>query len=267
MIDFTDKVALVTGGARGIGAATARLLAEAGAKVLLTDVGEPVEGLTYETANQSDLDATVTAITSAGGEAIGTYVDVRDYDRLVEVVQLATDTWGRLDTVVANAGVASWPPSTWEATEDQWDVMLDVTLKGTWNTVRAAVPALRAGGRGGAIVMVGSTAAVRPLATIGHYAAAKNGLVGLCKSLALELAKDSIRVTLVHPGGTATYMTENDQAEQWQASFGVGATLELPMPVKRMEPEDIGWAVRWLASDEARYVTGTDLVIDGGATL
>lgn len=266
MIDFTGKVALVTGGARGIGRACARLLAEAGAKVLITDVERQVAGLTYDTAGRSELDATVADIVAAGGVARGAFVDVRDFAGLQAVVEQAME-WGRLDVVVANAGVASWPHSTWEATEDQWDVMMDVTLKGTWNTIRAAVPAILAGGRGGAIVMIGSTAAVKPLPTIGHYAAAKNGLVGLCKSLALELAKDSVRINLVHPGGTATYMTENPQAEQWQASFGGGATLELPMPVKRMEPEDIGWAVRWLASDEARYVTGTQLVVDGGATL
>lgn len=266
MIDFTDKVALVTGGARGIGRACALLLAEAGAKVVVTDVERQVDGLTYDTAGRSELHQTVADIVAAGGVARAAFVDVRDYAGLQAVVE-QTMEWGRLDVVVANAGVASWPRTTWEATEDQWDVMLDVTLKGTWNTVRAAVPAILAGGRGGAIVMIGSTAAVKPLATIGHYAAAKNGLVGLCKSLALELAKDSVRVNLIHPGGTATYMTENPQAEQWQASFGGGAALELPMPVKRMEPEDIGWAVRWMASDEARYVTGTQLVVDGGATL
>lgn len=267
MITFEGKVALVTGAARGIGRSAARLLAEAGARVLATDVERQVEGLTYDTAPRSDLEETVRLIREAGGVAESAYVDVRDHDGLVAVVARAVDTWGRLDTVVANAGVASWPHTTWEATEEQWDTMVDVTMKGTWNTVRAAVPAIRAGGRGGAIVMVGSTAAVKPLATIGHYAAAKNGLVGLCKSLALELAADSIRVTMVHPGGTATYMTENPQAEEWQAGFGGGATLELPMPVKRMEPDDIGWAIRWLASDEARYVTGTQLVVDGGATL
>lgn len=266
MIDFTGKVALVTGGARGIGRACAQLLAEAGAKVLVTDLERQVEGLTYDTAGSSELERTVAEIVAAGGEARAAYVDVRDFAGLQGVVALALE-WGRLDVVVANAGVASWPHTTWEATEEQWDVMLDVTLKGSWNTVRAAVPAMLEGGRGGAIVLIGSTAAVKPLPTIGHYAAAKNGLVGLCKSLALELAGDSVRVNLVHPGGTATYMTENPQAEAWQASFGGGATLELPMPVKRMEPEDVGWAVRWLASDEARYITGTQLVVDGGATL
>lgn len=267
MIDFTSKVALITGGARGIGASCARLLAEAGAKVLVTDLDRQVEGLTYETAPTSDLERTVQTIRDAGGEAEAAYVDVRDIDGLKRVVAQAMDTWGRLDTVVANAGVASWPHTTWEASQQQWDTMINVTMTGTWNTVRAAVPAVLAGGRGGAFVFIGSIGAVRPMPTNGHYGAAKAGLVALAKSFALELAADSIRFTVVHPGGTSTYMTENPQAEHWQATFGGGAALDLPMPIKRMEPDDIGYAVRWLASDEARYITGTELIVDAGATL
>lgn len=267
MIDFAGKVALVTGAGRGIGRATARALADAGARVVVTDVRAQVEGLTYETATASELDETAELIRGTGGEAIPVHADVRAIAQLRAAVDEAMAAWGRLDTVVANAGIASWPHSTWEATDEQWRTMLDVVLTGTWNTVRAAVPAVRAGGRGGAIVVVGSTAAVRPLATIGHYAAAKTGLVGMAKSLALELAPESIRVVVVEPGGTSTYMTENPQAEKWQAGFGGGDTLALPMPIDRMEPIDVAHAIRWLASDEARYVTGTTLVVDAGATL
>ncbi|MHA6513155.1 SDR family oxidoreductase [Tessaracoccus sp. Z1128] len=267
MIDYTGKVALVTGAARGIGRATALLLAEAGAKVLVTDLEQPLANLTYSTSGRSALTATADDIRAAGGVATAMTADVRDLPSLSLAVSHAMDLWGRLDTVVANAGVASWPPSTWEASDEQWDTMLGVVLTGSWNTVRAAVPALRAGGRGGAIVMIGSTAAVKPLATIGHYAAAKSGLVGLCKSLALELAADNIRVTVVHPGGTATHMTQNPAAEAWQSSFGGAGSLALPMPITRLDPEDVGRAVRWLGSEEARYITGTELVVDGGATL
>ncbi len=267
MIDFTGKVALVTGAGRGIGRASARALAEAGARVVVTDVRSQIEGLTYATAEASDLDETVRLIIEAGGEAIGVHADVRRVEELRAAVDRAMQAWGRLDTVVANAGIASWPPSTWEADDAQWQTMMDVVLTGTWNTVRAAVPALRDGGRGGAIVLIGSTAAVRPLATIGHYAAAKSGLVGLAKSLALELAPEFIRVVVVEPGGTSTFMTENPRAEEWQAGFGGADTLSLPMPIARMEPIDVAHAVRWLASDEARYVTGTTLVVDAGATL
>ena len=268
MIDLTGQVALVTGAARGIGRATAETLAEAGAAVVVTDLARPVEGLTYRTAGSDDLEATVAAIEAAGGRAVAAYADVRDHDALAAAVAAAPGTFGRLDHVVANAGVASWPESTWQATPEQWGTMIDVVLTGTWNTVRAAVPAILEGGRGGSVVFVGSTAAVMPLPTIGHYAAAKSGLVGLLRSLALELAGQSVRVNMVHPGGTGTEMTQNPAAEHWQATApGVGGTLALPMPIHRMEPVDVAHAVRWLCSSEARYMTGAQIVLDAGATL
>lgn len=268
MIDLTDQVALVTGAARGIGRATSVALAEAGADVVVTDVADQVEGLTYETASNTDLSETAALVEAAGSRALTAVVDVRDHGSLVAAVERADKDFHRLDILVANAGIASWPVTTWQATEDQWRTMLDVVLTGTWNSCRAVIPAMRKGRRGGSIVFVGSTAAVKPLPTIGHYAAAKSGLVGLLKSLALELAADSIRVNAVHPGGTGTYMTENPAAEHWQAlAAGVGSALELPLPIHRMEPIDIAHAVRWLCSAEARYLTGTEMVIDAGATL
>jgi SDR family mycofactocin-dependent oxidoreductase len=268
MIDLTNRAALVTGAARGIGRATAIALAEAGAKVVVSDVATPVSGLLYETGEAIGLSETARLISEAGGDALAVTADVRDVAELRKAVASAVEQFGGLDILVANAGIASWPKTTWEASEDEWQMMMDVTLTGTWNTCRAAIPAILAGGRGGAIVIVSSSAGLKPLPTIGHYSAAKAGLVGLMKSLALELAKDSIRVNTVHPGGTATPMTENAAAEHWQATApGVGDTLELPLPIFRMEPIDIAHAIRWLCSDEARYVTGTTSVVDGGALL
>jgi SDR family mycofactocin-dependent oxidoreductase len=268
MTDLSGQVALVTGAARGIGRAAALALAEAGAAVVVTDIARQVEGLTYGTATDTDVAATVAMIEEAGGRAVSATVDVRDFDALTAAVDLAESTFGGLDTVVANAGVASWPATTWQATPEQWQTMIDVVLTGTWNTCRAAIPAMLRTGRGGSIVMVGSTAAVKPAPTIGHYAAAKNGVIGLAKSLALELAGDSIRVNIVHPGGTGTEMTQNPAAEHWQATApGVAGALELPMPIHRMEPLDVAAAIRWLCSSEARYMTGAQLVLDAGATL
>jgi SDR family mycofactocin-dependent oxidoreductase len=265
---LAGRAALVTGAARGIGRAVAVALAEAGADVVLTDVARQVGGLTYETAGSADLAETARLVEAAGVRAVAAPADVRDHAALAAAVAAGTDAFGRLDVLVANAGIASWPATTWQATEEQWSTMLDVVLTGSWNTCRAAIPALLAGGRGGAIVLMGSTAAVKPLPTIGHYAAAKSGLVGLAKSLALELAGDRVRVNVVHPGGTGTYMTENPAAEHWQATApGVGGALELPMGIHRMAPGDVAGAVRWLCTDEARYVTGVELVVDAGATL
>jgi SDR family mycofactocin-dependent oxidoreductase len=267
-IDLTDRVALVTGAARGIGRATALSLAEAGAKVVVSDVATPVTGLLYETGEATGLDETARLITEAGGTAVAVTADVRSYDELQNAVSTAVERFGGLQLLVANAGIASWPKTTWQATEAEWQTMLDITLTGTWNTCRAAIPVILEGKRGGSIVIVSSSAALKPLPTIGHYSAAKAGLVGLMKSLALELAKDSIRVNTVHPGGTATPMTENEAAEHWQATApGVGDTLELPLPIFRMEAVDIAHAIRWLCSDEARYVTGTTSLVDGGALL
>jgi SDR family mycofactocin-dependent oxidoreductase len=268
VIDLNGRTALVTGAARGIGRATALALAEEGASVIASDLHEPTQGLTYQTAAASDLEQTVSMITDAGGVAQAVFADVRDVGAQREAVDAAVKAWGRLDMVVANAGIASWPESTWQATEEQWQTMLDVTLTGTWNTCRAAIPAIIAGDAGGSIVIVSSTAALKPIATIGHYSAAKAGLVGLMKSLALELAGHSIRVNTVHPGGTATEMTQNPAAEHWQATApGVGGSLELPLPIHRMEPSDIAAAIRWLCCDESRYVTGTTQLIDAGALL
>jgi SDR family mycofactocin-dependent oxidoreductase len=268
MIDLTGRCALVTGAARGIGRATALALAQAGASVVATDLAQPTAGLTYSTAVPSDLEQTVSTITEAGGTAVTVFADVRDVETQRAAVDAAMQHWGRLDMVVANAGIASWPLSTWQATEEQWQTMLDVTLTGTWNTCRAAIPAIIAGGAGGSIVIVSSSAGLKPVATIGHYSAAKAGLVGLMKSLALELAAHSIRVNTVHPGGTATEMTQNPAAEHWQATTpGVADSLELPLPIHRMEPEDIAFAIRWLCSEESRYVTGTTQLIDAGALL
>jgi len=268
MHDFTGRTALITGAARGIGRSIAVTLAKGGAAVIVTDLAERMADLDYDTADTSALDETVALIEAEGGKVIAAHADVRDVESLRAAVAAAVETFGGLDIVVANAGIAGWPKSTWEASEAEWDRMIGVVLTGTWNTCRAAIPAMLETGRGGSIVIVSSTAAFRPVATTGHYSAAKIGLVGLMKSLALELAPSSVRVNTLHPGGTSTEMTQNPAAEHWQATTpGVGETLALPLPIHRMEPEDVANAVAFLASDEARYVTGTSMVVDGGALL
>lgn len=268
MHDFTGKTAFITGAARGIGRSIALTLAAGGASVIVTDLAQPMRDLDYDTADTSALAETVALIEAAGGKVVSAYADVRDVESLRAAVAAGVEAFGGLDIVVANAGIAGWPKSTWEASEEEWDRMIGVVLTGTWNTARATIPAMLQTGNGGSIVIVSSTAAFRPVATTGHYSAAKIGLIGLMKSLALELAPSSIRVNTLHPGGTSTEMTQNPAAEHWQATTpGVGETLELPLPIHRMDPEDVANAVAFLASKEARYVTGTSMVVDGGALL
>lgn len=267
-IDLTGKAVLVTGAARGIGRATCLSLAQAGAAVVATDVSRQVDTVPFDTASADDLATTAEEVSAIGGRCVTADTDVRDVEQLRRAVSLAVDSFGGLYGVVANAGIASFGPSTWELTEDQWSAMIDVTLTGAWNTVRASVPTILNGAAGGSIVLVSSSAAVKPLPTIGHYAAAKAGVIALMKSLALELAGQYVRVNAVAPGGTATHMTTNPHSEAWQASVpGLDASLTLPIPIDRMEPVDIAHGIRWLLSDEARYVTGQTMVIDAGATL
>lgn len=267
-IDLTGKTVMVTGAARGIGRATCVSLAQAGAAVVATDVSRQVDTVPFDTSSADDLSTTAQQVTSAGGRCITADVDVRDVQQLRQAVALAADTFGGLYGVVANAGIASFGSSTWELTDDQWTTMIDVTLTGTWNTVRAAIPTILEADVGGSVVLVSSSAAVKPLPTIGHYAAAKAGVIALMKSLALELASEYVRVNAVAPGGTATHMTTNPHSEAWQASLpGLNGSLSLPIPIERMEPVDIAHGIRWLISEEARYVTGQTLVIDAGATL
>lgn len=267
-IDLSGHAVLVTGAARGIGRATCLALAEAGAAVVATDVSDQVDTVPFDTASVEDLSTTGAQVRAAGGQCVTAAADVRDIDQLRAAVNAGTDRFGRLYGVVANAGIASFGPSTWQLSEAQWSAMIDINLTGAWNTVRACVPAILQHGAGGSIVLVSSSAAVKPLPTIGHYAAAKAGVIAMMKSLALELAGEYVRVNAIAPGGTATPMTTNPKSEEWQASVpGLDASLELPIPIRRMEPVDIAHGIRWLLSDEARYVTGQTLVIDAGATV
>jgi NAD(P)-dependent dehydrogenase (short-subunit alcohol dehydrogenase family) len=262
------RVALITGAARGIGAATAATFAQRGDHVVLSDLDRRVESVEYATSSVDDLAATVASLAADGLSVESAPADVRDHPRLADIVSDVVGRHARLDYLVANAGIASFGTTTWAIDERTWQDMIDVTLTGTWNTCRAAIPSMIEAGNGGSIVLVSSTAALKSLPTIGHYSAAKAGLVGLMRSLALELAPHWIRVNTVHPGGTATPMTENERSESWQASVpGLNETLTLPMPIKRMEPSAIADTIAFLCSDAARYVTGTTAVVDAGALL
>ena len=198
--------------------------------------------------------------------------DVRDYGALKEALDDGVAQLGRLDIVSANAGIVSYGTLA-ELPEQTWQDVIDVDLTGEWHAVKAAIPHLRAGGRGGSIILTSSEAGLKALANTGHYTAAKHGVVGLMRTLALELAPDFIRVNSVHPTtvdtpmvmNSATYRlfrpdVENPTADDMaEASRAVNA-----LPIPWVEPTDISKAVLWLASDESRYVTGVTLPVDAG---
>lgn len=262
-----ERVALVTGAARGQGRAHAVALARAGANVAVCDIAHSLPSVPYPLGTAEELGETVALVEAEGRRCLSAVVDVRDAAALSEFAEQTVAELGGLDILVANAGVISYGTS-WELTEQQWDEVLGVNLTGVWKSCRAAVPAMIAAGRGGAVVITTSTAAVKGLAGMAHYVAAKHGCVGLARSLALELAPHRIRVNCIAPGGVRTPMgTNTHMQELLQQDPGLAASLTAVLPVDLVEPEDVSHAVVWLCSDAARQVTGTVLPLDAGTLL
>ncbi|MDO8212570.1 mycofactocin-coupled SDR family oxidoreductase [Conexibacter sp. CPCC 206217] len=266
------RVALVTGAARGIGRASAVRLAREGADVVLLDLCRDLAASPYRLAVDEDLSETARLVEAAGGRALARRADVREQGELDAAVADALQTFGRLDVVVPNAGVASFGRA-WELTEEQWRTVIDVVLTGVWHTLKAVVPTLIEAGRGGSIVIVGSAVGTRPAQNHAHYVAAKHGVVGLARAFALEVAEHSIRVNVVAPGSVRTELAGSDAIAKLMRP-----DLEAPrisdaseimranhaLPVQWAEPDDVAAAVAWLAGEQSRYVTGAVLPVDAG---
>ncbi len=266
------KVALVTGAARGQGRSHAVRLAEEGASIVGLDIVSKVDTAVYELSTPEDLDETGRLVEAAGGRVLLVRADVRDQAALDAAVGKAIAEFGKLDVVVANAGIFS-VGTCWELSEKQWQEMLDVNLTGVWHTVKAAVPTMIEAAEGGSIIMTSSTAGLKRLPFSSHYAAAKHGVVGLMRTLAGEVAEYGIRVNTVHPTTVSTPMIMNEptyglfrpdlEHPTVEDATPVMASVNL-FPVPWVEARDISNAVLWLASDESRYVTGTTLCVDAG---
>ncbi|OBJ49888.1 mycofactocin-coupled SDR family oxidoreductase [Mycobacterium sp. 1423905.2] len=261
------RVALITGAARGQGRAHAVRLAADGADIIAIDLCEQIASVPYPLASSEDLAATVKLVEDTGARIVARQGDVRDAASLSTALQAGLDEFGRLDIVVANAGIAPMA-----AGPDGWRDVIDVNLTGVHNTVEVAIPTMIEQGTGGSIVLISSAAG---LAGIGSadagsigYTAAKHGLVGLMRVYANHLARHSIRVNSVHPSGVDTPMINNEYTRQWLADLvaqsGTPPDMGNAMPVQVMQPEDIANAVAWLASDQARYITGVTLPVDAG---
>jgi len=260
------RVALVTGAARGQGRAHALALAAAGADLVACDRCRDAPTVPYPQGTRADLDETARLVRQAGRRCLAVEADVASVPDMEAAVAAAAEL-GDLDVVCANAGVISYGRA-WELSEAQWDEVMATNLRGAWATCRAAIPGLIERGRGASIVVAGSAASQRAYPGIAHYVAAKHGVLGLVRALAVELAPHRVRVNCVLPGGVRTPMATSAAAEAWLAAEpDASRSLAALLPVDLAEPEDVSAAVVWLASDAARLVTGVALPVDGGTQL
>lgn len=271
------QVAFITGAARGQGRSHAVRLAQEGADIIAVDVCAPVSGTDQiAPATPEELAETERLVKELGRRIVTAQIDVRDFDALKAAVDNGVEQLGRLDIIVANAGIGNGGETLDKTSEQDWETMIDINLSGVWKSVKAAVPHVIAGENGGSIILTSSVGGLKPYPNTGHYVAAKHGVVGLMRTFAVELGQHSIRVNSVHPTNVDTplFMNENtmkmfrpDLENPGVDDFRVVAQLMHTLPVGWVDPIDISNAVLFLASDEARYMTGVPLPVDAGSTL
>jgi len=239
------KVAIITGAGMGMGRATAILFAKEGAKIVVADVVV------------KDGEETVKMITNAGGEAIFVRADVSITEDAGKIVREAVRTYGKLDILFNNAGIAGEASSTEECTEENWERVIDVNLKGVWLCMKYAIPEMAKSG-GGAIINTASQAAERGMPNLPAYTASKGGVLSLSRATAIECAKKNIRVNVLEPGVIGTPMVLN-MPDVAKKSF----LSAIPLG-KFGKPEEVAFAALFLASDESSHITGHALAVDGG---
>ncbi|MFV1365087.1 mycofactocin-coupled SDR family oxidoreductase [Mycolicibacterium elephantis] len=271
------KVAFITGAARGQGRSHAVRLAEEGADIIAVDVCKQISSNSdIPWATPDDLAETADLVKNLNRRIITAEVDVRDYDALKAVVDSGVEQLGRLDIVVANAGIGNGGNTLDRTSEDDWRDMIDVNLSGVWKSVKTAVPHILSGGRGGSIILTSSVGGLKPYPHTGHYIAAKHGVIGLMRTFAVELGQHSIRVNAVCPTNVNTplFMNEGtmklfrpDLENPGVDDLAVAAQFMHVLPVGWVEPRDVSNAVLFLASDESRYITGLPVTVDAGSML
>jgi SDR family mycofactocin-dependent oxidoreductase len=273
--DLDGKVAFVTGAARGQGRAHAIRLAREGADIIALDICASLsDTILYPPATPEDLMETVHAIEGHGRKVLARKADIRDSAALTALVNDAFEQFGRLDVVVANAGVLSWG-RLWELSDEQWNTVIDVNLSGTWRTLRAAIPAMIESQNDGSIVVISSATGLRATPGNGHYSASKHGLVAITSPLALELGEFGIRVNSLHPYAVQTPMTSEEEAMMHLFEKHPAYLPSFPpVPLKRkgspsdqqehLTPEEVSEVVVWLACNGSAAISGSYIVVDRG---
>ncbi|PYE15955.1 SDR family mycofactocin-dependent oxidoreductase [Williamsia limnetica] len=271
------KVAFITGAARGQGRSHAVRLAEEGADIIAIDICGPIQpDSSIAPSTPEDLAETARLVEALDRRIVTAQVDVRDFDAVKTAVKNGVEQLGRLDIIVANAGIGTGGKRLDEVDESEWQEMIDINLTGVWKSVKAGVPHLMAGGNGGSIILTSSVGGLKAHPNIGPYVAAKHGVVGLARSFAIELGQYSIRANSVHPTNVNSPMFMHDATIKMfrpdlenptKEDMAVAAQFMHVLPVGWVETIDISNAVLFLASDESRYVTGLPLTVDAGSML
>lgn len=271
------KVAFITGAARGQGRSHAVRLAEEGADIIAVDVCGPISADSQiAPSSPDDLAQTADLVKGLNRRIVTAQVDVRDFEEVQSAVDSGVEQLGRLDIIVANAGIGNGGQTLDKTSEADWDDMIGVNLSGVWKSVKAAVPHMISGGNGGSIVLTSSVGGLKAYPHTGHYIAAKHGVIGLMRTFAVELGQHSIRVNAVCPTNVNTPMFMNegtmklfrpDLENPGPDDLAVAAQFMHVLPVGWVEPVDISNAVLFLASDESRYVTGLPVTVDAGSML
>jgi SDR family mycofactocin-dependent oxidoreductase len=260
---FEGKVVAISGGARGQGRAHAVAFANEGANIAICDVPHDLTTVRYPLATAEDLAATKAIVEEIGCQCLAAQASVANPQDMQAFAADVMAVFGRIDVAIANAGISAGTDSPAEMSVADWQESINVNLSGVWFFLQPLIPHMISGGRGGSIIITSSAAGLRALGGVA-YTAAKHGVVGIMRALAHELAPHSIRVNTVHPTGVATAMVQNDWFQQRlresTSLSGVRNLLHVPL----IEPEDVANAMVWLASNDARYVTGVTLPVDAG---
>lgn len=269
------RVAFITGVARGQGRAHAVRLAQDGADIIGVDICADIGSMNYPNATEGDLAETERLVQRFGRRMVARKADVRDFAGLSTAFEDGLAALGRVDIIIANAGIIRLGGESEDFLAD-WNDVIDTNLTGVFHTVRAALPAMREGGRGGSIVLTSSTAGIKGTkgleASNFAYTAAKRGVVGLMQNLANVLGPESIRVNTIHPTGVRTMMTQNPVVAKMMADAESGRAnaisgMQNVLPVSLLEVEDVAEAVAFLVSDRAKFITGVQFPIDAGFTV